>query len=536
MPAVFEGELTLSSLLEWAARTYPNQVLTTFHERHQTYREFQVQSQELAASLVRLGVREGDHVALLMENCPEWMALFFAVARLGAVLVPINIHLKASELQYLLHQADVAVLITDARGPNRNYQAMLQEISPELATSGSELHLPSLPRLRRVVLRHAEAPNWALSWAEFVQVGQGHSTADAARPDQTVLIQYTSGSTAFPKGVMITQAQLIRDGQCVREQMQFSPRDRYLVPCPMFHGAGFLMGYLAPMAGGASVVLMERFEPGAALRLIEQFRCTAVAGLDAFYLMMLGHAHLRNFDLRSLERAWLSGNEVRRRVHEEMGVPTVFGLYGLSEATANIMFTTPWNGEDQIVAGFPHSGIEVQIQDPETRRPQPHGLPGEICIRGWCVTSGYYNMPEETAKAFDAAGWFHTGDLGRILPDGRFTFEGRIKDVIKVGGENVSAAEVEDVLLKHPAIKAAAVVAAPDPRLVEVPVAFVEVRPGATVTADDLAAFCRSTLSGLKVPRSCYFLSESEWPLTGSGKLLKRELQARLPQLQALRP
>jgi fatty-acyl-CoA synthase len=475
---------------------------------------------QAALAFLELGIRHGDKVALWLPDGVPFLAAALGAWRIGAIVVATNPRFRLGEVAYVLGQSDSVAVVLSEQAGSTNQVDLLRQIRPDLA---------GLRHAVCLAAGHADLR----AWTDFLALGAAHASsarlASAERevqPNHVALFQYTSGSTAFPKAVMLSHATLARNAWHVGEALALTPDDTYLVPLPSFHVGGLVTGALAALERGSRLVLMERFEPEDMLRLIQRHRCTTLAGVETTYLMALNHPEFGRYDLSSLRKCLALGTgELIRRIHAEMGIASVCTLYGMSELGPNV--TLVHVGEPLETSlrtmGRPHPGIELRIADPETGAALEPGQVGEICVRGWNLMRGYYKQPEETARIIDAEGWLHTGDLGQLDLTGYLVFVGRLKHVVRVGGENVSAEEVEDCLTAHPAVKVAQVVAGPDPRLGEVCVGYVELREGTMATEEELIAHCRERLAGFKTPRRIRFVHE--WPMTGSGKIQRLQLK-----------
>ena len=474
-------------------------------------------------ALAAAGVRRGDHVAVCLGNGPEWVTLFLAIGSLGAVTVPINTRWRPPEIAYALRQSRSSLLFVTDRFLNIDFIALLREICP---AADSALPGPELPDLRSVVVLGSDVPAAARSWDDF-RASATERVEPCGTADDVLLIQYTSGTTAHPKGVLLTQRNMCADGFFSGARLGLRPGDRFHSARPFFHAAGSTLSVLASLQHVTTLVTMDRFEPGEALRLMEEERCTHFSGNDTIALMLLNHPDLARRRLR-LRGAWAAASPtVVRRIIDELGAAECVVGYGLSEASPNVAQSAWWEPEDVRASGrmLPEPGVEVRLRDPATGRDVPPGGVGEILVRGWNVMRGYFEMPAETAKALSPDGWLSTGDIGRLDADGRLEFVGRAKDVIRVGGENVSPTEVEDVLHHHPGIRQAAVVGVPDDRLVEVPFAFVVLADGPPTTPEEITAWARERLAGFKVPRHVHVVAGfEEFGMTASSKVQKRHL------------
>ncbi|MGG5810069.1 class I adenylate-forming enzyme family protein [Falsiroseomonas sp. CW058] len=492
-----------------------------------TFAQLREEVRRTAANLHRLGLRRGDHMALCMGNSVRWAVLLLAAGSLGAVVVPVNTRWKGPEIEYCLRQAEVAVLVTQDRLLKVDFIAMLRAILPGIDDS---LPAPGLPRLRRVIVAGTDLPAAATRAAELEMAadpGFDPGTLPTA-PDDVALIQYTSGTTSAPKGAMLSHDSLLRDAFHAGRRLGLRPGDRYLSQRPLFHVAGVTLSLLTSLVAGACYVTTPTFDAAEAIRLMKEEGITHISGNDTMFLMMLGEPRAPDEAIR-LRGGWAAASTtVLRQAQERFGMPGLCAAYGQSEASPNVAMG-PWDDDPgPRLEGFarPLPGLEVRILDAATGGDCPPGALGEILVRGWAVMKGYWNMPEQTARAIDAAGWLHTGDLGVMDAEGRLRFAGRAKELIRVGGENVAPAEVEDVLHQHPDVVQAQVVGVPDPRLVEVPAAYVILRAGAAATPEDLIAWCRERCAGFRVPRHLRLVDSFDAiGMTASAKVQKSKLR-----------
>ncbi|MFI0423656.1 AMP-binding protein [Spongiactinospora sp. 9N601] len=496
------------------------------------YGELAEEVAAIRAALAAAGVGRGDHIAVCLGNGPRWVALFIAIGSLGAVTVPVNTRLRAGETAYLLRQSRARMLFVADRFLKIDFIGTLREICPGV---DSALPDPALPDLRSVVVIGTDVPAAATRWAGFL-AGASGPVPPASEPDDVLLIQYTSGTTSYPKGVLLTHRNMCADAYFSGTRLGLRPGDRFHSARPFFHAAGSTLSVLASVQHVTTLVTMDRFEAGEALRIMEAERCTHFAGNDTIALMLLNHPDRPRRKL-VLRGAWAAASPtVVRRIVAELGARECVVGYGLSEASPNVAQSAWWEPEEVRVSGrmLPEPGVEVRIRDLEGGADCPPGRPGEILVRGWNVMRGYYEMPDETRAALSADGWLSTGDLGTLGPDGRLKFVGRAKDLIRVGGENVAPAEVEDVLHHHPQVRLAAVVGVPDPRLVEVPFAFVVLKDDCRAEPEEILDWLRERLAGFKVPRHLRVISGFEHiGMTASSKVQKRHLAAYAERLLA---
>ena len=500
-----------------------------------TFAELEIEVARLRAALAAAGVRRGDHVGLCMGNGPRWVAIFLAIGSLGAVTVPVNTRFTGQEMAYALRQSRVRLLILAAQVLKIDFLSMLSDICPGVARA---LPDPALPDLAKVIVVGGAAPAGAIGWDAFLAAG----TADVApccTPDDILLMQYTSGTTSFPKGVLLTHRSMCANGFFSGGRMGLRIADRFHSARPFFHVAGTTLSILACLQHVTTLVTMDRFEAGEALRLMEAECCTHFSGNDTMALMLLNHPDRPTRKL-VLRGAWAAASaSIVARVIDELGARECVVGYGLSEASPNVSQSAWWE-EEAVRASArmrPQPGIEVRIRNLESGEDCPPGVAGEIMVRGWSIMQGYYDKPVETAAALDAQGWLATGDLGRLDADGRLEFSGRAKEIIRVGGENVAPAEIEDILHRHPAIKQAVVVGVPDPRLMEVPCAFIVLNEGAAASEDELLAWAKLNMAGFKLPRYLRLVQGFEdIGMTASSKIQKKQLAAHAVKLLGLAP
>lgn len=479
---------------------------------------------QVRSALVGMGVRRGDHVGLIIGNNTRFATLFFAIGALGATVVPINTRFRGEEITYVLRQAHIQWLFMADKLLTSDYVSMLGPLVPQLETGETD---DTFPHLRQIVLIGADVPNGALSWDQFMALG-GAEVAPACTPDDILLIQYTSGSTAFPKGCVLPHRNMLANAFFAGGRFGLHTGARYHSPRPFFHVAGTVLSILAALQHVATLVTMERFDAGEALRLLEEERCTHFSGNDTMAIMMLNHPDLPKRKLR-LRGGWAAATpSVMKRIFNELGATQAVTTYGMSETSPNAAISCWWEPQD--IRGesrlLPQPGVEIRIRDLETGAILGPGQSGEIQIRGWSVMRGYYDKPEETARTIDPEGWLSSGDLGVLGTDGRLQFLGRAKEILRVGGENVSPLEIEDVLHRHPKVRLAQVTGVPDARLVEVPAAFVVLREGETCDPQELVEWVKARLAGFKVPRYVRMIENFEAiGMTGSGKIQRNRLR-----------
>jgi fatty-acyl-CoA synthase len=451
-----------------------------------TYQDLHSKAQAVAGALQTMGLGHGDHIGILMGNDEKWLALFHGAALIGAVTVPVNTRFKAAEIDFCLKQADCKALFYVERFLNIDFGAMVREtgFANAIDVSGA---LPT-----------------------------GTFRPTSISPDDVLLIQFTSGTTAYPKGAMLTHDNMLRDAWAAGTRIGIRAEDRYFNCRPFFHVAGSTLSALMALVSGACLVTLPTFEAGPALELMERERCTLLSGNDTIMQMLMGHADFPRRKL-SLRGGWAAaGPQTMRAIIDVLGAKHICAAYGLSEASPNVVMSDWRDPEELRVQGLakPHEGVHIRIVE------------NEIQVRGWNVMKGYCNNPEANAKVFTADGWLRTGDLGELTSDGRLRMIGRLKDVFRVGGENVAPAEVEEVLLAHPAVETAQVVGVPDARLGEVPCAYVTLKDGKEVESQELIDWCKARCANFRVPRYLRIVEDFEAiGMTASGKVQKTKLR-----------
>jgi len=487
--------------------------------RRWTYTEFAAEVETLARALLAIDVQPGERVAIWAPNLPEWVFTQYATARVGAILVNINPAYRTSELAYVLQQSGARVLVAAERFKTSDYRAMVEAVRAQC------------PALHRT--HYLGTPDWAdlLRQASTVD-----GTAVAAREaelsfDDPINIQYTSGTTGFPKGATLSHHNIVNNGYFVAETQRFTEADRVCVPVPFYHCFGMVMGNLGATTHGAAVVIpAPSFDPAATLRAVAQERCSVLYGVPTMFIAELAEPDFPSYDLSSLRTGVMAGSpcpvEVMKRVIAEMGMAGVTICYGMTETSPVSTQTRPDDDLDRRVStvGAVHPHVEVKVVEPDTGRAVPRGQPGEFCTRGYSVMLGYWQMPERTAEVIDAARWMHTGDLAVMDDAGYLSIIGRIKDMVIRGGENVYPREIEEFLYTHPDIEDAQVIGVPDSRYGEELMVWVRLREGAPeLTAEALHEFCAGRLAHYKIPR--YVKVVDAFPMTITGKVRKVEMR-----------
>jgi len=529
-PVTRFGDLTDAAAARWGDRE-----ALVFRDRRYSFRQIAAEVDRLARGLIHIGVRPGEKVALWLLNCPEWIFAMFALAKIGAVHVPINTRFRTVDLAQVLERSNAATLMThDVSGPV-DYLGMVRELASFEGGESRRVRSARLPDLERVVILSDRQYPGAWSWPELlasaatVDPASLAARAAAVRPNDTAFIMYTSGTTGFPKGVMRDHTLLAHMADRYR-RLQSSERDVFVNYLPLFHIFGYVDGPLGSLLVGYRQILTETFDADEALDLVEREGATHIDGFDTHLKLLIDAQEARPRNLSTLRTGIMaagaaSATPIVYRARKALAPLRHLTAYGMTEVGATISMSLLDSTDEQAceASGLPCEGFEVRVIDPDTGREQPRGVPGEIVVRTRYLMQGYYRDPDATARAIDADGWFHTGDAGILRADGHLRFVGRYKDMIKVGGENVDPTEVESYLGTYPGVRQAAVVSYPDARLGEVGVVFVQTAPGATVVADDLLAFCRGRIASFKIPRHAFVVDEL--PMTSSGKVQKARLR-----------
>jgi fatty-acyl-CoA synthase len=531
--------LTLGQVLRETARRFADHDALVFPKQRlrASYAEFDALVDDAARGLMALGIARGDHVAVWATNRPEWVILQFATARIGAVLVTVNPAYRSHELGYVLGQSDVRALVLIDRFKSSDYFPMLAEVCPELAGSEpGKLKSARFPRLDWVVALVDDPPAGMLAWQEMlaragsIPVEDLRAREAQLQPEQAINIQYTSGTTGFPKGAMLTHRNLLLNAYYIGDCQRIGDQDRICIPVPFYHCFGCVLGTLCAVVYGAAMLIpAEYFDPEATLDCIESERATAIYGVPTMFIAMLEHESFPARDCSSLRTGIMAGSpcpiEVMKRVVDKMGAREVTIAYGQTEASPVITQTRVDDPLDLRVrtVGRPIPGIEVKVIDPATGETLGDNQQGELCTRGHVVMLGYYKMPDETAAAIDPQGWLHTGDLAVREPNGYYRITGRIKDMVIRGGENVYPREIEEFLYSHPQVEDVQVVGVPDAKYGEELAAYVKLRAGGSATEDEVRAFCKGKLAHYKVPRYVRFVES--YPQTVTGKIQKYKIR-----------
>ena len=525
---------TVGALLAHLAQAMPQQEAVVLPPRRLTYAGLYAQATAVAGGLWRLGIRPGEPVALLVSNRPEWITVAFGCALIGAPVVAISTWSRRVELEYVLDHSQAVALVTLDGFLGADYQALLTEIVPEVARRPpGQLGAARLPALREFIVLGQPVLAAARGFDEVLALGRSldpavvRAASARVQPTDILYVLYTSGSTARPKGVILTHAGCLENGFNIGERQHLTRADRLWLAVPLFWSFAAANALMALTTHGGTTVLQERFDADEAVRLIAAERCTVYYGMSHMARAMLNAPAWGHYDTRSLRTGLTIGTpeEMALTMHG-LGVREICNVYGATETYGNATVTDASEPEALRLRsqGKPLPGMQLRIVDPETRTVLPPGEVGEILVAGY-VTPGYYRDPEHNARAFGAEGYFRTGDLGMLDAEGRLHFRGRLKDLIKSGGINISPLEVEAYLMTYPKVQFAAVVGLPDALKGEVPVAAVELQAGETATAEEIRGFCRDHIASYKIPVHVVLLRPDEFPRTSTGKVQKTALR-----------
>jgi fatty-acyl-CoA synthase len=532
------GETIGDALNRAAAQFADRDALVVRHQHlRYTYGQLCHEANRAARAFMALGVQRGDRVGIWSPNTAEWMITQYAAAKAGAILVNINPAYRLRELEYALNQSGVSVLVAARAFRKTDYVEMLTGLMPELTTAGAgALASKAVPGLRHVIYLGSDGTPGGIAWTDFVRDGERSSEAELRHReadlqfDDPVNIQYTSGTTGSPKGATLSHHNILNNGYFVGEALRLGATDRICVPVPFYHCFGCVMGNLAAVTHGSTVVVPAvSFEPEATLNAIDAERCTSLYGVPTMFIAMLDHPLAGSVRLDSLRTGIMAGApcpvEVMRQVIDRLHVPEVTICYGMTE-TSPVSFQS--GVEDDIdlrvsTVGHVHPHIECKIVDPETNAVVLRGTAGELCTRGYSVMLGYWNNAAATAEAIDTARWMHTGDLAIMREDGAVNISGRIKDMIIRGGDNIYPREVEEFLYTHPAVREVQVIGVPDSKYGEEVCAWIALRDGHHVTEEELRQFCRGQIASNKIPR--YIRFTIEFPTTVTGKIQKFKMR-----------
>ena len=531
-------EKTFGQYLEqWAAET-PDKDFMVYPDRNLrfSYSEFNLRVDHLAKALLQLGMRPDDKLGIFANNVPDWLTFMFATAKIGVVLVTINTNYKTHELEYLVNNSDLKALCLVNGWKDSDYVQMVYELIPELRESQrGYLQSEKFPFLKNIIFIGQEKHRGMFNTAELILLGSQLGDElfiqikSAVSCHDVVNMQYTSGTTGFPKGVMLTHYNILNNGVATGQCMNFSAGERVCVCVPLFHCFGCVLALCAVITHGATMVMVENFDPLVVLASVQKEKCTALYGVPTMFISELNHPMFSMFDLTSLRTGIMAGApcpiETMNQVMDKMHMSELIIVYGLTESSPGMTATRTYDDPHirSTTVGKAYPAVEVKVADPETGIELKPGEQGELCCRGYNVMKGYYKNPDATSKAIDSEGWLHSGDLGVMDELGYFRVTGRIKDMIIRGGENIYPREIENFLYTMPQIQAIEVVGVPSPKYGEQVGAFITRRAGAELCEEDVIDFCRGKISRYKIPKYIFFVDE--FPMTASGKIQKYKLR-----------
>jgi fatty-acyl-CoA synthase len=530
--------VTIGKLLEEKARLHQEHEAVVYSDRNLrwTYSQFDDHCRRAAKGLMKLGVKKGDKLAAWSSNTPEWLTTQFATGKMGAILVTVNTNYQTAELEYLLKQSDSSTIILMDTWRDSSYIDMVYEIAPELKNAQpGELKSSRLPFLKNVIVLGDKRYPGTFSWEEVINLGGEISDEeldrrmDSLEPNDVINMQYTSGTTGFPKGVMLTHNNIVNNGLNIANCMKLTTTDRLCIPVPFFHCFGCVLGTLACVSVGATMVPVQEFNPKSVLQTVQDEKCTGLHGVPTMFIAELNDPDFEKYDLSSLRTGIMAGSncpiEVMKAVIEKMGASEITIAYGQTESSPVI---TQTRTDDPIAlrvetVGKALPNVEVKVVQLGTNVEVPRGVQGELCTRGYLVMKGYYKNEEATREAVDKDGWLHTGDLAVMDENGYCKITGRLKDMIIRGGENIYPREIEEFLYSHPKIIDIQVIGVPDEKFGEEVMAWIILKDGETATAEEIKEYCKGRISKHKIPR--YIEFTDSYPMTASGKIQKYRLR-----------
>lgn len=529
---------TLGNVLDDLAQDYRDDIAIDYNTRdyRMTWNEFNNKCNAVAKGLLALGIKKDDKIAIWATNVPEWLEILFASAKVGAVLVTVNTNYKEFELEYLLKQSDTKILVMIDGVKNNSYVDTVNKLFPTLASSDNgDVSNPKFPFLEKIICAGDYTPSGMLNFDKLVAIGAHISDAELSAVSATldthdvINMQYTSGTTGFPKGVMLTHYNILNNGKSIGDCMKFTHDDKLLICVPLFHCFGLVLATMASVTHATSIVPIESFSPTKVMKAIMDKKCTACHGVPTMFIAMLEHPDFDKYDFSSLRTGIMAGSpcpiKVMQQVVDKMGMSEITIAYGQTEASPVCTQTTTHDSIERRVhtVGRVLPGIEAKIVDPDTGKETPINTAGEFCARGYNIMRGYYKMPEATALAIDKDGWLHSGDLCTVDADGYYKVVGRIKDMIIRGGENIYPKEIEEFLYTQSEISDVQVIGVPSEQYGEEVMAVCIFKEGESLTVEELTNRCAAKLAKHKVPK--YFRIVDAFPTTASGKIQKFKLR-----------
>ncbi|MCC5800624.1 AMP-binding protein [Rossellomorea vietnamensis] len=534
---------TVGDLLEEKARIQPDIEAVVYADRglRWSYHEFNQLCRQAAKGFMKLGINKGDHIAIWASNTPEWLVSQFSTGKMGAVLVTVNTNYRSAELEYLLRQSDSQTIILMEEFRGASYIDMLYEICPELKYSEpGELKSAKLPFLKNVIVLGDNSYPGTYSWEDIMEKGKEVEENDldvrlsSLSPHDVINMQYTSGTTGFPKGVMLTHSNIVNNGYNIAGCMRLGNEDRLCIPVPFFHCFGCVLGVLACVSVGATMVPLQEFDPRLVLKTVQDEKCTGLHGVPTMFISELNLPDFDQYDLSHLRTGIMAGSncpiEVMKGVMDKMGADEITIAYGQTESSPVITQTRTHDPIELKVetVGKSLPNVEVKIVEPGSNREIPYGVQGELCTRGYHVMKGYYKNEEATRLAIDDEGWLHTGDLAVMDEHGYCRITGRLKDMIIRGGENIYPREIEEFLYSHPKVLDVQVIGIPDEVYGEEVMAWIILKEGQTATSEEIREYCTGKIARHKIPR--YIEFTDAYPMTASGKIQKFRLREQAKQ------
>ena len=531
-------DYTVGGILEKYVAEDPDHEFMIYPDRglRFTYKEFDERVNIFAKGLLSIGVTKGSKVGVWAKNVPDWMTFMFATAKIGAVLVTVNTNYKNAELEYIMKNADIHTMCMVNGYRDSDYVQILYDLVPELKTTQrGKLRSEKFPELRNVVYIGQEKLRGMYNTSELMKLGTlvGDDELERAKSrvdcHDEINMQYTSGTTGFPKGVMLTSHNILNNGLTIGDRMHFTAADRLLICVPLFHCFGCVLGVCSVITHGSTMVMVEDFDPLKVLASVHRERCTALHGVPTMFIAELHHPMFDMFDLSSLRTGIMAGApcpiETMKQVMDKMYCKEIISVYGLTETSPGMTASATTESREirATTVGRAFPNVEVKVLDPQTNEECPPGTPGEMCCKGYNIMKGYYKNPEATAAIIDENGFLHSGDLGVMDENGYFRITGRIKEMIIRGGENIYPREIENFLYKMPQIEAIEVAGIPSPKYGEQVGAFIKIKEGCTLTEEEVKLYCRGQIARYKIPKYIFFVEG--YPMTASGKIQKYRLK-----------